>query len=243
MSDPASVERLLPLVAAAAASKKKRRVRIITRTFPRDIKQGDAIQIQAIAVDADTGQPVKQDAFYVQILDRTGVEVYPKSKMVKDQSGFVIEISSAELPQGDFTLNVSNDRASTTNDGHASFAVREPDPIATASVLTLLPSAFAPFFRPIARALTGTPRPPTAGLTRRAELAPVVPLLTDDETINSLGPVDGKLRFVTEMDRKVCPICERYEGRIYDVNDPIHLRPTIPVHPNCRCHFEVVDEI
>ncbi len=54
-----------------------------------------------------------------------------------------------------------------------------------------------------------------------------------------------KLRFVTQMDSRVCPFCEEHslnhspglEPGEYDPNEPI---PAIPVHPNCRCTYDII---
>lgn len=54
-----------------------------------------------------------------------------------------------------------------------------------------------------------------------------------------------KLRFVTQMDSRVCPICMQLsmehspglEAGEYDPNEPI---PTIPVHFNCRCTYDII---
>ena len=54
-----------------------------------------------------------------------------------------------------------------------------------------------------------------------------------------------KLKFVTQMDSRVCPICERlslesspgFQAGEYDPDLPI---PRIPVHFNCRCTYDVI---
>ena len=54
-----------------------------------------------------------------------------------------------------------------------------------------------------------------------------------------------KLRFVTQMDARVCPKCFAHsiehspglQPGEYDPNEPI---PRIPVHWNCRCTYDVI---
>lgn len=54
-----------------------------------------------------------------------------------------------------------------------------------------------------------------------------------------------KLKFVTQMDSRVCPICLKHsqehspgmQAGEYDPNEPI---PRIPVHWNCRCTYDII---
>lgn len=41
----------------------------------------------------------------------------------------------------------------------------------------------------------------------------------------------------TELDKRVCPICKKFESKIYLPTEEL---PDIPQHENCRCHMEVV---
>ena len=47
--------------------------------------------------------------------------------------------------------------------------------------------------------------------------------------------VAAEWRFVTMGDNKVCEICAPYDGNIYVLGET---RPTLPLHPNCRCRYE-----
>ncbi len=44
--------------------------------------------------------------------------------------------------------------------------------------------------------------------------------------------VTGEAEIITADDRRVCPICEGLEGKVYSISEA---RGVIPVHPNCRC--------
>lgn len=48
-----------------------------------------------------------------------------------------------------------------------------------------------------------------------------------------------KVEFMTAGDEKVCPDCEKREGKIYTLR---YARGLIPIHPNCRCSFLPVEE-
>lgn len=41
--------------------------------------------------------------------------------------------------------------------------------------------------------------------------------------------------YVTDMDDKVCDICQSYSGTTYAVDDPSKVVPVDDTHPNCRC--------
>ena len=52
------------------------------------------------------------------------------------------------------------------------------------------------------------------------------------------------VEFVTRRDSRVCPICEAFDGKIYEVDEHGRAKggPRIPdeTHPNCRCRYLVV---
>ncbi len=55
------------------------------------------------------------------------------------------------------------------------------------------------------------------------------------------------VEFVTRRDSKVCPICESFDAKIYEVNPHTNIiqgGPTIPddLHPNCRCRYLLVED-
>ena len=72
-----------------------------------------------------------------------------------------------------------------------------------------------------------------------------IPLPVREPSDNLLRTQIEKLRFVTQMDARVCPLCEQLslehspglEAGEYDPNEPI---PTIPVHFNCRCTYDII---
>lgn len=46
-----------------------------------------------------------------------------------------------------------------------------------------------------------------------------------------------KVKFVTQADERVCPICMQYEGRIWNRFDPNIVIPHLHTHPRCRCRL------
>jgi len=72
-----------------------------------------------------------------------------------------------------------------------------------------------------------------------------IPLPVREPTDDLVRRQIEKLKFVTQMDARVCPLClenslEHSPGLQpgeYDPNEPI---PRIPVHFNCRCTYDVI---
>ncbi len=46
--------------------------------------------------------------------------------------------------------------------------------------------------------------------------------------------------FKTQTDHRVCPICEENSFKIFDYDDPT--APFIPIHPRCRCTYDLIFE-
>lgn len=46
------------------------------------------------------------------------------------------------------------------------------------------------------------------------------------------------VRFVAETGKRTCNACQRYDGRIFAESDTN--KPHLPIHPNCRCRYELV---
>lgn len=68
-----------------------------------------------------------------------------------------------------------------------------------------------------------------------AEYADIV---TDEATLKAYKDAGVKrVKWVTENDEKVCPVCGPMDGKIYDI-DKVPVKP----HVNCRCYLEAVKE-
>lgn len=195
--------------------------------LPYKVTRGNLLQIQAIFLDRLTGDPIRVNEIFLQIRDQAGVVVYPTSVVARHQSGMVIDIGTLEFPPGPYNIMVSN-RQSLSPSDTATFTVTGPD----------LPEP-SPTLKPIAEAKP-TDLPEDQDLKKRLDPfqsnVPIVPLLPADRRS---ALIISRVRFVTELDRKVCVICRVYEGAVYELDDV--RKPDIPLHPNCRCHYEYVD--
>lgn len=70
-------------------------------------------------------------------------------------------------------------------------------------------------------------------------LLPIIPLipLVLREPVDSSRQVE-KYIFRTQMDHRVCPICQQYEDQEFKPNQTDI--PKIPIHHNCRCTVDVI---
>lgn len=192
--------------------------------------RGNLLQIQAIFLDRLTGTPERVDKIYMKIMAEDGRLVYPASLMARKQSGFIIDISTLEFPPGKYTLLISNQDIFSPSD-RARFEVMGPE----------LPEQ-PPLFEANAKnqvQKTAVPQDPELKkkVNEFTENVPLVPLLPADRRS---ALFQSKVRFVTELDRKVCPVCQAFQGEVYEQDDV--RKPDIPIHPNCRCHYEYVDQ-
>ncbi len=65
-----------------------------------------------------------------------------------------------------------------------------------------------------------------------------LPVAAPDENI----PVIIMMKWITEMDSLVCPICLPLQGQTWELDDPDMPTPVIDTHPNCRCRLELEQE-
>lgn len=186
--------------------------------LPRFVTRGNLLQIQALFLDRESQRPQKVGTIYLTIRDQTGREVYPVSAVARNQSGMVIDIGTGEFPPGQYNLMVSPSRALSPSDT-ASFTVTGPP----------LPEP-APILQKIDKQKTAVPSDPNLKkkVNEFVENVPIVPLLAEGR---GEALFQSKIRFVTELDHKVCPICQAYDGEVFEQDDV--RKPDIPIHPNC----------
>jgi len=58
--------------------------------------------------------------------------------------------------------------------------------------------------------------------------------------LDQLGDPNEKVKWVTQHDERVCPICNELDGRIWSIDDPSLQSPPDDTHENCRCELEPV---
>lgn len=221
------------IVAILGASAVKPDIRL--RVEPQKPEQGQQIQVQALMLN-DKGEQIKVAAIYMRIVDKSDNEIYPRSVIVRNQAGFAIFISSREFPPGTYRLEVTNDptfhRAASR-----SFTV-EPPPFDLPPIIVPPLNAFQALGKIFRREIPGIVIPADSRLppVLNAPVLPTLPNPDAPEPVLPEGPV--RLRFKTQEDSRVCPICEPHNNDIFEEGD--ENMPTIPQHRNCRCFYEVV---
>jgi SPP1 gp7 family putative phage head morphogenesis protein len=50
-----------------------------------------------------------------------------------------------------------------------------------------------------------------------------------------------QLKWITQHDERVCPICRELDGQIWQQDDPDLQQPPDDAHNNCRCYLEIID--
>jgi len=64
-----------------------------------------------------------------------------------------------------------------------------------------------------------------------------IPLPVREPTDDLVRRQIDKLIFRTQMDHRVCPLCEPYANDEFSPNDEI---PHLPIHFSCRCSYDVI---
>ena len=230
---------------------------IVVQASPREVAKNDMLRISVRFYDEKL-QLMEVSRIYMTITSmKDGHTVWPLEVVRKNTSGFDIGIGTEEMKEGhDYLVRISNNwnlspSASTT------FMLKEtPFPVAVLA----LPLILSPLFmrKYVDRGITDVD-----GLVEHLKGLG----MSDDKIQQELNlilkevegipeeqmrlPVDTsrdilKKIFVTQMDARVCPRClERSQSNSrglssgeYFPEDPSV--PVIPVHPRCRCTFDLV---
>lgn len=189
---------------------------------PAKIIQGQMIQINAQIHDTLSGQPMKFDRIYMQILDETGVEVWPLSTIAVNDDHLNKLISTTELEPGKFTVRISPSRKLHPM-GANSFEIEKTK---RGIIVPLIPLILL--------------APVTAITVEKIKKEFVEPDSVDSEKIAFLA-------YKTEGDSRVCPICRPHEGKVFRPDDPNIIKIGPPelgqdTHYGCRCHYDIITQ-
>ena len=188
---------------------------------PLKIIQGQMIQINSQINDTLSGQPMKFDRIYMQIIDEKGVEVWPLSTIAMDADHFNKLISTIELEPGKYTIRISPSRKLHPM-GATSFEIEKTK---RGIIVPLIPLFLI--------------APATAITVDKIKKEFVEP-----------GVDSGKIAFLaykTERDSRVCPICRPHEGKVFRPDDPNLIKIGPPqfggeTHYGCRCHYDIITQ-
>jgi len=189
---------------------------------PEKIIQGQMIQINAQINDTFSGQPIKYTRIYMQILDETGVEVWPLSTIAINDDHINKLISTTELEPGKYTVRISPSRKLHPM-GARSFEIEKTS---RGIIVPLIPLILL--------------APATAITVDKIKKEFVEPGAVPSDKI-------AFLVYKTERDSRVCPICRPHEGKVFRPDDPNIIKIGPPelgqdTHYGCRCHYDIITE-
>ena len=194
---------------------------------------------------------------YMEIVSmRDGSVVWPLEVVRKNASGFDIGIGTQEMKTDhNYLVRVSNNEnlspsASTT------FRVK---PSAFPLIPIILPLILSPLFvKDYAdkgiRDVSGlTTYLKSEGFSDDYIKKEVERIMKDLEQFRDSDIPDDSIKipidtfrdpkwkmFKTQTDHRVCPLCKEHEFEIFDYDDPT--APFIPIHPRCRCTYDLIFE-
>lgn len=227
---------------------------IVVQASSASLARDETLRISARLFGRDM-RPVTVSRIYMQIVSETdGHVVWPLEVIRRDASGFDIEIGTGEMRRGHaYLVRVSNNW-NLSPSAAARFSILDA---AVPAALVALPLFLSPFFvRRYARYGIDDVRGLVAHLRARgmsdADIGRVIQRISRDMgtpeqyrmPIDTAREIMYKV-FVTQTDRRVCDRCaaRAADGTAgmppghYLPDDP--KMPVIPVHPRCRCTFNV----
>lgn len=169
------------------------------------------ISIQASISDMYTLEPMAFEKIYVEILNEKGVPVWPLTLVENDSATISKLISTADMEPGQkYTVRVTPS-TSMSPMGQAEFEISKEG---------ISPALLIPGLALIPEILLQHPKP-------------------EDEINPPPGPITiSWLIYVTQRDSKVCKFCSPHDGERFRPDDPEMVK--IPLHPNCRCHYDII---
>lgn len=179
------------------------------------------IQVSAVVTDK-FGQPVVVPTMYMEILDSAGKEYWPLSPIARNVSSFAKLISTNEFKHNTrYIVRVGINRKLSPQ-GYEFFKTKNRKIIPA-----FIPLVFAPLV-----------------LVPRLDLDPELDLIPRLDLIPEEAKKPIFLTYKTELDARVCPICEPNEGLVFAVDDPKLIRIGPPelggeTHFGCRCHYDM----
>jgi len=194
---------------------------IIVTVTPNKVHKGQMLSIQAYIRDRYTFEPIEYPVLYMDIIDENGVPVWPLSAIEEDSSSISKLISTSDLKEGqDYLIRISPKR-SLSPSGSAKFHIDQEllDP------LLLVPGAML-----IPHLLLSVP-----DSTKQEK--------TDSDVVGPDEPIQiAWLIYRTQLDSKVCKICEPNEGLRFRPHDPDLIKIPEDTHPRCRCVYDVISK-
>lgn len=199
--------------AISRIKKKEQLTKINIQLGQEEIKQGELLRVSATLSDLSP-------EIWLRILNKDNVIVQKAGLVAKNQRSFHILIGTKDLDKEQYTIQVSTNKSFTPM-GFGQFTVKGD----------------VPFLVPLLALGVGSNPQDNIGSIKKKP--------TKDDIKKNKGVKKPKklqilkVKFKTMMDSRVDAACKIYENRIYEAGDKS--MPNIPIHFNCRCHYEILD--
>lgn len=194
---------------------------VIVTITPNKVHRGQLLSIQAYVQDRYTGVPIPFETLYMDIISEDGVPVWPLSAIEEDSASISKLISTSELKEGqDYLVRISPNR-NLSPSGSAKFHIEHE---------LLDPALLVPGAMLIPHLLLSLP-----DSTREEK--------TDSNVVGPDTPLKiAWLIYRTQLDSKVCKICQPNEGLRFRPDDPDLIKIPEDTHPRCRCVYDVISQ-
>ena len=195
---------------------------VIVTITPNKVHKGQFIAIQGIIQDRYTKVPMTFDNIYLDIIDEDGIEAWPLSTVELESASISKLISTSELKEGKtYTVRVSPSRKLSPS-GSAQFHI-DRDLI------------------PLALLVPGSMLIPHLLLSKPSDT------VKEKDESHVIGPDYPPIKiawliYKTQLDTKVCKICEPNEGLRFRPDDPNLIKIPEDTRPRCRCHYNIISE-
>lgn len=224
---------------------------VVVEAAPRDIEKDSMVRISCRMFDKKFMRLMEVSRIFMEITSmKDGHNVWPLEVVRRNASGFDIGIGTHEMKTGhEYLVRVSNNdnlspSASTT------FKIKA----ATFPIVPLLiPFVLSPLFIKkysdkgirdvdgLVDYLKGQGFPDDKIKIEVERILQDIEKLPDDQIkipIDTYRDDPIKKMFRTQMDARVCPLCEEHALEIFDYDDPT--APFIPIHIRCRCTYDLM---
>ncbi len=208
---------------------------IIVQTNPQAINKGQPLTISARLYNRYTNQPLPVRKIFLNIISqKDGHTVWPMEVVRKNDWKFDILIGTTDMKEGhSYLIRVSNNR-NLSPMGATTFQIVKD---------TQIPIVLFPIPLPVRQPednLEKEKKKKEEEEEEKEEKKKEKKKRKEEETEErpiKKRKIIIKFIFRTQMDKRVCPLCKEHENEEFLPTEEI---PMIPVHPNCRCTYDVI---
>ena len=162
-------------------------------------------------------------------MNKDNVIIQKAGLVATNSKSFHILIGTKDLDKEQYTVQVSTNKSFTPM-GFGQFKVKGEIPF----VIPLLIAGMGSNPKDVIGDIKKKTKDLKDGIRKKLTKKDI-----DDHVIRKQHIRILQIKYKTMMDSKVDSACKIYENKVYDVGD--ESMPSIPIHFNCRCHYEILD--